>query len=261
VAQADRRAAQDQPALLSTSIHDLLVAEGFDGSYATVVREARRIRRPRFRAAKAASVPGLGRIKLLKLSPAHVQQFIREELATGKGDRTVQLSHNTLRTALKQAELWGLVPRNVARLVTPRYSLQERRPFTRDEQLRILAAARDDPLYVLVRLAHASGLRQSELLGLQWRDLDLDEGWVRVSKQLGRDGTLRPLKTAAGRRAVPLPRVLVELLTATAASKRRCARTRSTERTTAWCSRPGPGGRSASATCTGRGRASSNARA
>jgi integrase len=47
---------------------------------------------------------------------------------------------------------------------------------------------------------------------VQWRDLDLDEGWVRVSKQLGRDGTLRPLKTAAGRRAVPLPRVMVELL-------------------------------------------------
>jgi transposase len=46
-----------QPALLSTSLHDLLTAEGFDGSYVTVVREARRIRGPRFRAAKAASVP------------------------------------------------------------------------------------------------------------------------------------------------------------------------------------------------------------
>jgi transposase len=48
---------EERPALLSTSIHDLLVAEGFDGSYATVVREARGIRGPRFRAAKAASVP------------------------------------------------------------------------------------------------------------------------------------------------------------------------------------------------------------
>jgi integrase len=115
--------------------------------------------------------------------------------------------------ALKQAELWGLVPRNVARLVTPpRYSPQERRPFTRDEQLRILAAARDDPLYVLFRLAHASGLRQSALLGLQWPDLELDKGWLRVSKQLGRDGSLHRLKTKAARRAVPLPRVMVELL-------------------------------------------------
>ena len=62
------------------------------------------------------------------------QRVIREELAAGKGPRTGQLAHNTLRTALKQAELWGIVPRNVARLVAP-------------------------PRY-------ASGLRQSELLGL-----------------------------------------------------------------------------------------------
>lgn len=46
-----------QPSLLSTSIHDVLVAEGFGGSYVTVVREARRLRGPRFRAATAASVP------------------------------------------------------------------------------------------------------------------------------------------------------------------------------------------------------------
>jgi IS30 family transposase len=40
---------EQRPALLSTSVHDVLVAEGFGGSYATVVREARRIRGPRFR--------------------------------------------------------------------------------------------------------------------------------------------------------------------------------------------------------------------
>jgi hypothetical protein len=93
----------------------------------------------------------------------------REELNAGKGPRTIKLAHNTLRTALKQAELW-LVPRKrrvPGRLVTtPRYSPQERRPFTRGEQARILAAARDDPLHVLIVLAHACGLLQSELLGL-----------------------------------------------------------------------------------------------
>jgi integrase len=52
----------------------------------------------------------------------------------------------------------------------------------RDEQLRILAAAHDDPLYVLFRLAHASGLRQSQLVGLQWPDLDLVKGSVRAAR-------------------------------------------------------------------------------
>ena len=45
------------PRLQSVSIHNKLVATGFDGSYPTVVRAVRDIRGPRFRAADAVSVP------------------------------------------------------------------------------------------------------------------------------------------------------------------------------------------------------------
>ena len=45
------------PRLLATSVHNRLRAEGFCGSYPTVVRAVRDIRGPRFRAAAAASVP------------------------------------------------------------------------------------------------------------------------------------------------------------------------------------------------------------
>ena len=45
------------PRLLATSVHHKLRAEGFGGSYPTVVRAVREIRGPRFKAAAAASVP------------------------------------------------------------------------------------------------------------------------------------------------------------------------------------------------------------
>ena len=65
-----------QPKLLSTSVHDLLAAEGFGGSYPTVVRAVRQVRGPRFVAAKAASVP-------IETAPAAEAQFdfadLREE--------------------------------------------------------------------------------------------------------------------------------------------------------------------------------------
>ncbi len=48
---------REHPALLSTSIYDVLVAEGFDGSYPTVVRAVRALRGPRFKAAKSVSLP------------------------------------------------------------------------------------------------------------------------------------------------------------------------------------------------------------
>jgi hypothetical protein len=89
-------------------------------------------------------VPGLGRIRLAQLTPMHVQRFIASDLEAGEGTRTVQLSHAVLRIALSQAVLWGMVPRNVARMVRgPRHQLAERRPFTRDEQVAILEAARE----------------------------------------------------------------------------------------------------------------------
>ena len=43
----------------------------------------------------------------------------------------------------------------------------ERRPFTADEQAAILRAAEGERLHIMVVLAHATGLRQSELLGIR----------------------------------------------------------------------------------------------
>ncbi len=125
----------------------------------------------------------------------------------------MQVAHGTLRLALEQAVLWGLVPRNVARLVKPpAYSAGEQRPFTPAEQGAILDAAQSDPLHVMVVLAQATGLRQSELLGLRWEGVDLEGRLLRVDKQLGRDGQLKHLKTAAARRALPLPSPVIDLL-------------------------------------------------
>jgi integrase len=105
----------------------------------------------------------------------HVQRFIASELEAGKGGRTVQLSHAVLRIALSQAVLWGMVPRSVAKMVRgPRHQLEERRPFSRDEQVAILDAARDEPMGLAVFLVHATGMRISEALGQRWADLDLD---------------------------------------------------------------------------------------
>jgi len=158
-------------------------------------------------------VPGLGRIKLAGLTPAQLQRWLREELAAGKGPRTLQIAHSTLRSALEQAVLWGLIPRNVARLVrAPAYSAPEKRPFTVAEQVAILRAARGDRLYVLVVLAQATGLRQSELLGVRWSAIDLDGGRLRMRKQLGRDGRLKDPKSEAGKRLLPLPSKVVKVL-------------------------------------------------
>lgn len=159
-------------------------------------------------------VPGLGRVRLARLTPMHVQRFVNTELEAGKGRRTVQSSHAVLRIALGQAVLWGLIPRNVAKLVRgPRYRPTERRPFTQAEQIAILEAAERERAGVAIFLVHATGMRLSELLGQRWADVDLDNGTLRLRHQLDPLGPeLKDVKTTSGRRWLPLPPVIVAML-------------------------------------------------
>jgi integrase len=58
-------------------------------------------------------------------------------------------------------------------------------------------------------LAVYLGLRRAEVLGLRWRDVDLDAGWLQVTQTLQRiEGQLRflPPKTRHSRRTVPMPK-------------------------------------------------------
>ena len=66
----------------------------------------------------------------------------------------------------------------------------------------------------MVVLAHATGLRQSELLGVRWTDLDLGARVLRFTTQYGREGVLREPKTIAGLRVLPLPQSTVDVLRA-----------------------------------------------
>lgn len=63
---------------------------------------------------------------------------------------------------------------------------RELNPWTLDETLDFLAAARKDPLYAAFVLAIAMGLRRGESVGLRWSDLDLDNRVLYVRKQTKR---------------------------------------------------------------------------
>jgi site-specific recombinase XerD len=102
-----------------------------------------------------------------------------------------------------------MISRNVAMLVEPpRGPQHEIRPFDPEEARRFLTQIRGDRLEALYSVALALGLRQGEALGLQWRDVDLDRGLIRVVHQLQRVNsklTLVSLKTDKSRRTLQLP--------------------------------------------------------
>jgi integrase len=126
--------------------------------------------------------------------------------------------HGVLRSALVTAERWGLVTRNVAKLVDgPRVRRHEIAPLAPEQAKRLIDASADDRFLALWVTALATGMRQGELLALRWEDVDLDSGRVAVRHTLGMvDGHLALLetKTQKSRRTIVLPDMAVSAVRA-----------------------------------------------
>jgi integrase len=125
----------------------------------------------------------LGRIKLKSLSPAHVRGLYREKLDSGLSATSVQRIHALLHKALKQAVNDGLIPRNVTEAVTaPRQVRKEIQTLSPEQTRAFLQAAKGDRLEALYLLAIHTGLRQGELLGLRWSDVDMGSAALQVRR-------------------------------------------------------------------------------
>src|SRR5215218_11020306 len=146
--------------------------------------------------------PALGRLQLKSLTSAHVRSLYRHKLNAGLTPRTVQYVHTTLHKALKDAVADGLVPRNVTEgIKAPRPKKKEIRPLDPVQTRTLLDAARRNRLEALYVLAIHCGLRQGELLGLRWEDVDLEAGTLSIRRTLSvtKDGLIfEPPKNGKG---------------------------------------------------------------
>ena len=164
-------------------------------------------------------IPALGRVPLAKLSAQQVQGLQTRLLAAGLSPTTTQSAHRVLHRALHDAERLGLVVRNVSEQVrAPRRSTPEMQVLTEAEAATFLHAAEGDRFAALYVLALTTGMRQGELLGLRWADVDLERGTVQVRQAVQESAThgyrLAKPKTPHSRRTIGLSRLATEALRA-----------------------------------------------
>lgn len=162
--------------------------------------------------------PTVGNARLAKLTPQQVIDLLRAKAEAGLSKSSQMRIRSVLVLALRQAEVEGLVARNVAALTsTPRVVTEPGRSLTLDQAQALLAAANGEPLEIALLLGLLLGLRPGETLGLLWENVDLDAGvvHVRLSLKLEPSGMrLGEPKTPKSKRSIAVPALLVAALRA-----------------------------------------------
>ena len=142
-------------------------------------------------------IPHLGALKLQKLRPEHIEQWHGTLLKTGLAPRTVGHAHRLLARVLGYAVENGTLARNVAAIrKPPKVEEREIEILTADQIAEVRTKLAGHTLLPIVELALATGMRRGELLGLQWGDVDLDAGTLRVERSRRGDQGRSPAEAA-----------------------------------------------------------------
>jgi integrase len=174
---------------------------------------------------EARIVPAIGQIRVHALRPADIEAFYAAQLEGPRHDRkagrvspsTVAKIHAILRAAFKHAVKQGTLVKNPVDAVTaPQPSRPEQKVLWPAQAAALLRAVRGHRLYGVVFLTLSACMREGELLGLRWSDVDLDGGrlYVRVQRQyIARTGIVeRETKEHRGVRPIELTAGEAEVL-------------------------------------------------
>jgi len=162
-------------------------------------------------------VPYFAGVKIRSISPDMVETFRSVLVERGVGRRTVNKCHTLLSAMLRHALRHRWINYNPAAEIrklrekpTTSERLVDSNVLTPDDVTRLIEAT-DERWRLIFLMAVLTGLRQGELLGLQWGDIDLNARQVYVRRQYTR-GRFSELKTKYSRRCVALSDELLSIL-------------------------------------------------
>jgi integrase len=136
-------------------------------------------------------IPRIGRKRLDKLTKADVQTMCntiyRSAREQGhKGEATTRKARAALRAALQDAVNLDILVKNACVGVSvPSEQVSKPQLWTKEEAAHFLEVAREHRIYPIIYTALTTGMREMELCGLMWKDLELvneaGDTWLRIN--------------------------------------------------------------------------------
>ena len=159
----------------------------------------------------------LGTIPLQNLRAPQIQALYASMRRRGLAPRSVLAAHRVLKEALSHGVIWGDLARNPADTVTPpKVEKTTISPWEIETFYKFFDCAKDTQFRDVYHVAVLTGLRRSELCGLRWTEVDLDNGELRALRTLQRITGMGLVegepKSDRSRRTFALSQLAVEVL-------------------------------------------------
>lgn len=163
-------------------------------------------------------IPALGTTRVRDLTPNDVHAMLRKRADDGLSTSSIRRIHQELKRALRWAESWDMLGRNVAEKVKPpKGTVKESRAMTAEQARRFLDAAAGSRYEALFRLGLTVPSRPGELAGLCWDCIDWERNVVHFRRALHKDIDtgrvyLDKLKTPQSRRSIEVTSDVMQAL-------------------------------------------------
>lgn len=160
-------------------------------------------------------IPVLGHVKMSQLTPMLLQNYVSNLKEEGLASATIKKIYNIIKSSLDYAVNMELLPSNPSKKIhLPKDKKKEMKVWDIYEIKAFLKVASKDRLYPAFHLAITTGMRRGEILGLRWKDVDLDKGILYVRQTLSKDGKrfLSGAKTESSVRSIKLSNETIAVL-------------------------------------------------
>ena len=171
-------------------------------------------------------IPALGKVRLQDLRPDHLESYFNQKRKNGRLDnKKGGLSENCLKkhyviinSGLKKALKLKLIKYNPAQAIDSPQPEKYNAPVMKEKEfLKLIDLIKEDYfMYVFIKTALKTGMRRSELLGLEWNEVDFKKGFIKVRKTLlkvnGGSIHLNQTKNESSRREIKMSNDLIKTL-------------------------------------------------
>lgn len=152
-------------------------------------------------------IPNIGHLELAEIKPQHLQEFYTklQKAENPIANENINKIHSIIQDALNVAEEWGMIYKNVAKVVKPpSFTRNNMKIWNEKEVIKFLEVAKKDRYFMAFFLAISTGMRRGEILGLRWGDIEKEQVFINQTLSNRGDCFQEP-KSQAGRRLIALP--------------------------------------------------------